>query len=260
MNRVSTASFYERSILQMEAANKRLETAQTQVATGKKLITAADDPMQAPIAVSLRASIARREGFQDNILAAQRSLSLTETSLNSMVDTLQRLREVSIQAVDGTLSDTDKASLAREVQSRADEVFSYMNSKGADGNYLFSGSKTKTEPFERQTDGSIVFNGNSDERQIQVAENLSVKMRLSGRDAFTNLPAGALGQVDLIGGLTQFANSLAAGGDQTASQANTIELLDAALDQVNSMLSQVGVQMNTWRTEKSPFVTRMTLT
>ena len=247
MNRLSTMAFYDRSVAQMTAASERLEKAQTQVATGKRIQTGADDPLQAPIAVKLREAISRREGFQSNIDAARRSLALTETGLGAMSDILIRLREITVQAGDGTLNASDRESLAVEVRAQMDSLMAQMNTKDSDGQYLYSGFKGDTEPFVKQLDGSVIFAGDAGKREIQIAENLSINTRPNGRDTFTRIEAPGGGVTDLISGLDAFADALEGGVSAAALSAaidDNVEFLNSASDKVNSLRSQTGVSLN----------------
>lgn len=189
MNRLSTASFYQRSIDQMSAASQRLEKAQTQVATGKRVVSAKDDPVAAPIAAALRQAMSRRDDFNANIDAARRTLNSTETGLNTMETSMIRVRDLALNAGDGTLNATDLKALAVEVRLRMNEMLGQLNAKDPSGEYLYSGYKGSTQPFVQQADGSVIYQGDAGVRTVQIGPNLSVADRLNGRDTFTRLAA-----------------------------------------------------------------------
>ena len=49
-----------------------------------------------------------------------------------------------------------------------------LNSKDASGNYLFSGSKTQTPPYSRNSDGTYSYQGDENALSLQVSETLKV--------------------------------------------------------------------------------------
>lgn len=200
MNRLSTASFYQRSMDQMSQATQRLEKAQTQVATGKRVLTAKDDPVAAPIAAALRQAMERRENFISNIDSARRSLNSTEIGLNAMENAMIRVRDLALNAGDGTLSSGDRNGLAVEVRLRMSEILGQLNAKDPTGEYLYSGYKGSTQPFVQRPDGSVEYQGDAGTRTVQIGPNLSVADRLNGRDTFTRLDAPLAADSVISGG------------------------------------------------------------
>lgn len=202
MNRLSTASFYQRSLDQMNLASTRLEKAQSQIATGKRVQSAKDDPVAAPIAAALRQAMQRREDFTSNIDAARRTLNSTETGLNAMETSMIRVRDLALNAGDGTLSQQDLKSLAFEVRLRMDEILGQLNAKDPSGEYLYSGFKGSTQPFVKQPDGTVSYEGDAGVRTVQIGPNLTVADRLNGRDTFTRLDKPLSADATIAGGFT----------------------------------------------------------
>ena len=66
---------------------------------------------------------------------------------------LQRVRELTIQANSGVVDAASRASIATELKARSQELQDLANRRDANGEYLFSGFSTQTQPFSRGIGG-----------------------------------------------------------------------------------------------------------
>lgn len=92
------------------------------LATGLRVATAADDAAGLAISERLKAQVRSAEQNKRN---ANDGISLVQTAegaLNEVSNILVRLRELSVQASNGTVSNTDRETLDQEFQSLVSEV------------------------------------------------------------------------------------------------------------------------------------------
>src|SRR3990167_2037959 len=149
---------------------------QEQISSGNRILTPADDPVASVRLLQLEQQQAVLGQYKENLTAAKNSLTQEETTITSVVNVLQRIRELAVQAGGGALSGDDRRSIAKEMSEREGELLNLMNSRNARGEYLFSGFLGKTEPFLRNPDGTYSYQGDEGQRSLQVA-------------ASTNMPA-----------------------------------------------------------------------
>jgi flagellar hook-associated protein 3 FlgL len=188
--RISTASIYEmatQAILNQQAA---LAKTQNQIATGKRVQTPADDPVAAVQINELARSQAQYQQYDKNSTIVTTRLQLEEQALADANTVLQRARELVVQANTATLSNNDRTSIATELKSRTDELLAIANRKDSNGEYLFAGYATSTQPFARNAAGSVSFIGDSGARSLQVDAGLQVQDSDPGNKLFMNIPAG----------------------------------------------------------------------
>ncbi len=103
-------------------ANSNIATASERIASGQRINSAQDDA--AGLAISNRTDSQIR-GFSQTIRNANDGISLLETasgSLSGITDSIQRIRELAIQASNGTLQDSDRNALNSEAQQLIGEV------------------------------------------------------------------------------------------------------------------------------------------
>jgi flagellin len=106
----------------MGQSNKAMETAMTRLSSGKQVNSAADDA--AGLAISSRMT-SQLKGLSMAIKNAGDTISLAQTAegaLEEVTNMLQRIRELAVQSANGTMNDSDRASLDAEVQALKTEI------------------------------------------------------------------------------------------------------------------------------------------
>lgn len=101
--------------MSINSVNRNLETNYKRLSSGKKINSAADDAAGLAIAEKLTAQI---NGFDKGITNTQDMQNLVHTAeggLSNISDSLQRIRELALQASNGILTDSDKAIIQEEV-------------------------------------------------------------------------------------------------------------------------------------------------
>lgn len=185
--RVSTNMMYQRGVRSLQNANERLDTANQQLTTGYKFTSAGDDPVGMSQAQSLSTKIGLYNQYNNNAGLLNSSLSLEETSLTSINTSLSRAYTLMQQANSGALSSTDRASVATSLSEIQKQLLDLMNSKNADGEYIFGGNQSQTTPFTLGSNGKYIFQGDTGQRQIQVAPSVTIPSNDSGLALFQSV-------------------------------------------------------------------------
>jgi flagellar hook-associated protein 3 FlgL len=178
---------YQRGVRSLQNANERLDTANQQLTTGNKFSSAGEDPVGMSQAQSLSTKIALYNQYNNNGGLLNSSLSLEETSLNSVNTSLSRAYTLMQQANSGALSSTDRASVATSLSEIQKQLLDLMNSKNADGEYIFGGNQSQTTPFTLGSNGKYIFQGDTGQRQIQVAPSVTIPSNDSGLALFQSV-------------------------------------------------------------------------
>jgi flagellar hook-associated protein 3 FlgL len=188
--RVSTAYFAQRGLTSMLEQQSRLADIQEQISSGKRLLRPSDDPSGAAQILRLEQAVSVTDQYQRNADNALNRLTLQESTLDSVQDSLIRIREIAIQGANPIISNSDRLSLAQEVRERLEELQSLANTKDANQEYLFSGYKVTTKPFSQAADGSFIYNGDQGQRALQIASGRQMQDSDSGNDVFVNIKNG----------------------------------------------------------------------
>jgi flagellar hook-associated protein 3 FlgL len=181
--RLSTSLIYSQSYDAIARQQGELFHTQQQVATGKRIVTPADDPVGAAHAQALTQSINEGERYAANIGTATSALQQNDTLLGQLGDLLQSVRSLAVYGGNAALSATDRASLATEVQGNADQLMALANSRDAAGKYIFAGLSIDSQPFS-QLGGSVTYNGDQGTHDVQVAASRTLPISLDGSSVF----------------------------------------------------------------------------
>ncbi|MGC6400432.1 flagellar hook-associated protein FlgL [Sphingomonas sp. FW199] len=231
---IATASFYDRSTSLMLRMSSRAETLQTQIATGKKLLTAADDPGGYQRLAMLKRESVAAETTTANLALAQGLLAQSDSLLGSVDDRLQRVSELTVRARSGILSQGDREAVATELDTIRDELLSLANSRDSRGAPIFGGSSTG-DAFTQAADGTVSYTGDGAPVPIPIGEGRSVIASENGEHIF--MPAGG---TDIFATLAAVSASIRS-GDAAGTAGHNDDIL-AALDHVAAARASVGAR------------------
>lgn len=194
MTRISTSMMYQQSIATLQSKQASLARIQEELATGKKLLTAKDDPVGAGAAVGLDRARAELERFGANASAVSHRLGMQEAALTQAGDVMGRITELAVRANSASLSNEDRKAIATELTSLRSTLLDVANSPDGAGRYLFGGTQDGTPPFARVA-GGISYGGDQTRRQVEVAPQMFVADTMPGSEVFLRVRTGD-GRVD----------------------------------------------------------------
>jgi len=145
--RISTANAFDNGIDILSRRQAEMTSLQDQLTTGKRISRASDDPAAAARAERARASIGRAETSQRAVEASKVLMTQTESNLGNADTLLQRARELLVSAGNGSYGDSERASIANELQSLRQQLFAVANQSDGAGTYLFGGQGATQKPF-----------------------------------------------------------------------------------------------------------------
>ncbi len=188
--RISTAQMTNAGVREMLLRQAEVQHTQLQLATQKRVLNPSDDPVAATSINFLRTEIAQLEQFNRNGDMAKSSNELEESTLSSVTDILFRVRELTVEMGNGAYGEDELDSIAVEMKERLGELLGLANTQNANGDYLFSGSKVKSQPFTRDAAGNYLYNGDQNQRMLRVSSGVVEPVSDSGFDVFVDVKNG----------------------------------------------------------------------
>jgi flagellar hook-associated protein 3 FlgL len=162
---------------------------QNELSSGKKVSSPSDDPVNASQISTARASVAMQTSFGANQSYLDGELRNLESTLGSVGDTISSAQQALVSAGNGTYNDSDRRSVATNLTSLRAQLISLGNTRGSDGQYLFSGYQSNLTPFS-QGGAGIVYAGDSGTRGVMVAHGLAIQANSDGQSLFMQVPRG----------------------------------------------------------------------
>jgi flagellar hook-associated protein 3 FlgL len=188
--RISTSAIYDAGVRAMQQQTEKLMQVQQQIASGRRILTPADDPVAAARVLEVSQSQAVNQQYGANAAAASDSLALEESVLGSISALLQNVRDVATNAGNATLNQSDRATLANELRGRYQELLGLANSTDGGGQYIFSGYQGGTRPFSESAPGVVTYAGDQGQRLIQVSPSRQIAVSDAGAEVFQRISNG----------------------------------------------------------------------
>lgn len=185
--RISTQQIYENGLRSMQDVTQQLQHTQGQLSSGKRVNNPSDDPVAAARILELNKNLTQSSQYQSNIDLANNQLSQEDGTLSGVDDTLSRIRQLAVQAGDGTLSQSDRQSIAQELTQDLQQLAGLANTQDAGGNYIFSGFEGGRQPFVQDATGGYVYQGDQGQRSLQIDTGISVPVNDSGQSIFMDV-------------------------------------------------------------------------
>lgn len=217
---------------------------QTELSTGKKIHRPSDDPVGITQVLKYKTDIRETEQYNKNITDALGWVEVSESSLTNIKDILQRVRELTVQAANGTNTAEDTQKIKVEVEELTNEILVAGNATSA-GRYLFAGLETNKRLFN--PDGTFNIDLTSERRDLKhvVAYEVSVG---------EVMPIGTH-PVDLFGVVSSnsfFEGLLSRGNTQTTKATQTVLKANVNLNyDYTADVLDVGIGGNTYNVDET---------
>lgn len=195
---------------------------QQQIASGSRIVTAADDPVAAARIIQVDQDLSQLEQYIANADAAENKLTTAETQVQQVSNILVRVRELAIQANGLALTPADRKGIAAEVDTRLEELLNLANTRDINGEYIFAGYQGDTKPFEQTQNGEFIYRGDDGQREVPIASSTQVAVSYSGKAVFMDIDSSQR-RVELSSDEANTGSAAAVASivsDQTNYQAN----------------------------------------
>lgn len=188
--------------------NAKMSRAQEQLTKQTRILTPADDPASSAKVLGLDQSLAQTEQYQKNSILLKNNLALEETILANMRTSMDRARVLAIASGNGAYAEQDLRAVAAELRNIQVELMDLMNTKNAEGGYIFAGFQDKNTPYVfNSANGSYEFGGDDGQKSLQISPTIALPGNDSGKFVFD----------DVNGRLKTTGTAISAGAATSAS-------------------------------------------
>jgi flagellin len=202
----------------LSSSQTSLQTSMQRLSSGLRVNSAKDDAAGLAIAERMNAQV---RGMNVAIRNANDAISLAQTAegaIGKIGDALQRMRELAVQAANGTNNAGDRSNLQTEFSELQNEVARLVSGTQFNGTTLFDG-----------TTPAFTF-------QIGAGTTVNDTITINGTDLTTNVrDAVGVGTLDI------------SGADATGATA-AIDAIDVAIDEVTTSRALYGAAQNRFET------------
>ena len=226
----------------LSTTTERLQANYRRLSTGLRISTASDDAAGLAISERFRAQI---RSTTQAIRNAQDGISLTQTgegALNEVSSILIRMRELSIQASNGTVSSADRATLDQEFSDLINEIDRIAQSTTFNGVRLLDGTgSTITFQVGTGTTSGI------DTIQLSTSDTLASTLGLATLDIGSGgNPTLAISQLDAaINAVSRVRGQFGAAQNRLTTTIANLQIQSENLSAAESRIRDVDVAVET---------------
>jgi flagellar hook-associated protein 3 FlgL len=216
----------------------RIDTTQQELSTGKKINQPSDNPYGTSLALQLNNQIGNLNSYSNNVNDGTGWTQTGNAALSDITNAVQRIRELVVQAANGTQTQADMTADAAEVGQLIDQIKQDANTQ-YNGQYIFSGAATTTQAYQAGSNDAYAGDTGQVTRQIGPNTSLSVNADLSSvlgtGQTVSGQPAG---DGKLLNTLRNIVDSMQSGNSGALSSG--LSQLDSNLGSLNGVTADLG--------------------
>jgi len=238
--RITPAMITSATLGDLSTSLAALQRTSEELSSGRTILEPSDNPYGASHVINLQSQL---DGLSSYESAAQDGIARENTAssaMSNMNTVVQRVRELVLQAANGTNNQSDLNTIALQVEQLTESVKQDANSQYA-GEYIFSGTTTKTAPYGAENDE---YQGNAETIARAVGPEATVKISTNISTLLGNGEEAKDGK--LLDTLRTIAKNLRAGTPEAVLEVSTTNLksLDANLETLTQLQAGVGSTIN----------------
>ena len=202
-------------------SSRAIEDSTRQLSSGLRLNQAADDAAAMAIATRLEAENRGLQQAQRNVQAGVSIIQTAEGGLNSIENDVQRIRELAVQADNGTLDTQDRQAIQSEIDQLVANIDQTATNTEFNGQALIEGSAAGADALRIAGGAS-----GTETIDIDIADSRAAALGLDTIDVTTQAGAGA-----------------------------AIAAADQAIEQVSTARSEIGATQNRLQSQSNRLAT-----
>ena len=238
----STSAFYDRSTLDIADLRKQAEGLQADLSTGQKISRSSDDPVGASRMRQLQRADSLSQIDVTNAAKATADLQLTDGAVGSLADYIGRLKELTTQAANGTMTPAARAGIGTEIEAIRGNIIQLANSRDSAGNALFGG-QSAGDAYSVDAAGNATYIGTATAASLPLGDGQNVTRAMTGPELLSFSVNGQ--PTDLLASLKTLADALKAGGSGvTQAMQDGLGALDQGLNAVTTAQTVIGSRLS----------------
>ncbi len=250
MMRVTQSMISQHTLRNMSSSYEKLMNLQEQATSGKKLNRPSDDPISAVKSLNYRTNLNENNQYKENFTEAYKWLDNSDDSLEEANKVMQRIRELTVSASNGTKLEDEREAIRLEVSGLKEHLVSIAN-KNIEGKFLFNGINTGQAPVDNKS-GTIVVGASEKPISIELSKGFSIDVSTDGTDVFSqaffdnltkleqSLAEGSSGEEigDQLSAMDENINAIISARTLIGARTNRLEIMEARLNEQGELIEK----------------------
>lgn len=179
--RVTQSMLTSNMLRNLSNSYDRMGKLQEQISTQKKFSKPSDNPVAVMMGMNYRKGLNQVQQFSQNIGEVKNWVDSTDGALDQATSVLQRIRELTVQASNGTLDADQRKSINEEVKQLKEQLVNIGDTQIGD-KYIFNGQQTNVRPSDTGNYGSGSI-------ELEVFSGIKLQVNTDGSALFGDIVA-----------------------------------------------------------------------
>jgi flagellar hook-associated protein 3 FlgL len=237
LERITPAMVRSSILNEITSSLSTMERTSDELSSGKSILEPSENPYGASRVIDLQSQLAGLASYEGNVkdgIAWENTASSAMSSINTAA---QRVRELLLQAANGTDNQSDLEVIAGQVEQLTETIKQDANTQYA-GQYMFSGTLTTTTPYEQGANDE--YHGNEETISRAVGPGATVTISTNISSLLGNGEASGDGK--LLDTLRTIVNTLRGGTPEDRENLTNVDLvkLDGNLETLSDLQATAG--------------------
>ena len=239
IGRITTQMTAQNLLANINQSLDRISTTQQELSTGKRINQPSDDPYGTSLSLQLNNELGGLNDYNNNVTDGTAWAQAGTAALSDITNAVQRIRELVVQAANGTQTQSDMSADASEVNQLIDQIKQDANTQ-YNGQYIFSGAATSTAPYQAGSNDAYAGDNGQVTRVIGPNPSIAVNANLAGVLGTGQTTAGQpAGDGQLLNTLRNIADDMQS-GNSSALSATDLSQLDTNLTSLTGISANLG--------------------
>lgn len=236
-NRITPEMITSSTLNNINSSLAALERTTNELSSGKTILEPSDNPYGASRVIELQSQLDGLSSYATNAQEGIEWENTASSAMSNMNNVLQSVRQLLVQSSNGTYNQGDRESIATQVQQLTEEVKQDANTQYA-GQYVFSGTKTTTAPYNQGAEDA--YQGDSGTVTRAVGPGLLVNVSTEISSLLGNGQASGDGK--LLDTLRTISEHLKGGTaeDVSALGSSDLQKLEGSIEELTQLQATTG--------------------
>jgi flagellar hook-associated protein 3 FlgL len=236
-NRITPQMITSSTLNNINSSLAALERTTNELSSGKTILEPSDNPYGASRVIDLQSQLDGLSSYATNAQEGIEWENTASSAMSNMNNVLQSVRQLLVQSSNGTYNQGDRESIATQVQQLTEEVKQDANTQYA-GQYVFSGTKTATAPYNQGAEDA--YQGDSGTVTRAVGPGLLVNVSTEISSLLGNGQASGDGKLlDTLRTISEHLKG-GTGEDVSALGSSDLQKLEGSIEELNQLQATTG--------------------
>ncbi|MFG6495427.1 flagellar hook-associated protein FlgL [Fictibacillus sp. UD] len=238
--RVTQSMLSNNMLRHISQSYESMAKTQEQLTTGKKISRPSDDPVVAMKGMTYRTNLTEVEQYKRNLSEAYNWMENSDAALDKATSAMQRIRELTVQASNGTYEGSQLEMIGREIDQLKEHLVSIANTQVA-GKYIFNGNDTTNKPVDfNRPAGKLPVSDNKNSVKLELSQGIEIAVNINPVNVFSHEAGSPEG--GLFGDINELMKSLE--GNSNESINGFLDKLDSHIDNLVAERAELGARYN----------------